>query len=159
MAAVGAAVAAAVDGAAAAADSGNQDEKPGSTRIVTIKPEGTRVKKDDIVAELDSTAFEEEERTQRIRYLQAKSYVEQAHSMLEVAEITLGEYRDGIYPQDLQLISDYIASCKIARDRAASNLKWSEDMLALSFRTPFQAKGDRAEPGADRDRPRRKPRG
>ena len=37
--------------------------------------------------------------------------------MLEVAEITLREYRDGIYPQDLQLIRQYIA---VLRDRAGS---------------------------------------
>ena len=35
-----------------------------------------------------------------IRYLQAKAWVEQARSILEVSEITLREYRDGIYPQD-----------------------------------------------------------
>ena len=127
----------------AAAVSGKTMRSPARRESSRSSPRGPAVKKDDIVAELDASAFEEEERTQRIRYLQAKSYVEQAQSMLEVAEITLREYRDGIYPQDLQLISDYIASCKIARDRAAGNLKWSEEMLALSFRTPFQTKGDR----------------
>jgi multidrug efflux pump subunit AcrA (membrane-fusion protein) len=119
------------------------EEKAGSTRIVTIKPEGTRVTAGDVVAQLDASAYVEEERTQKIRHLQAESYVKQAESMLEVSQITLREYRDGIYPQDLQLIRQYIDSCRIARDRAANNLKWSEDMLAMSFRTPFQVKGDR----------------
>jgi HlyD family secretion protein len=118
------------------------DEKPGSTRIVEILAEGSHVKAGDVVAKLDASAYEEEERSQRIRYLQARSYVEQAQSMLDVAEITLREYRDGIYPQDLQLIRQYTESCVIDRDRSSGNLKWSRDMLKLGYRTPFQVRGD-----------------
>ncbi len=96
-----------------------------------------------MVAKLDASSYEEEARTQRIRYLQAKSSVDQARSVLEVAEITLREYRDGIYPQDLQLIREYIASCEIDRTRSVNNLKWSEEMFALGFRTYFQTNADR----------------
>ena len=119
-----------------------EDEKPGLTRIVTILPEGRRVKAGDVVAQLDASAYEEEERSQKIRFLQARSYVEQAESMLEVARIALREYRDGIFPQDLQLIRQYIESCEIERSRSAGNLKWSREMLAMSYRTPFQVKSD-----------------
>ena len=62
-------------------------------------------------------AYEDEEQAQKIRYLQAKSYVEQANSLLEVAQITLKEYRDGIYPQDLQLVRQYIQTCQLEKDR------------------------------------------
>jgi HlyD family secretion protein len=117
-------------------------EKAGSTRIVTILPEGQRVKAGEVVAKLDAAAYDEAARTQRIRYLQAKASVEQCQSMLDVAEVTLREYRDGIYPQDLELIQQYIASCQIDRDRSANNYKWSSDMLALGFRTPFQKRAD-----------------
>ncbi len=119
-----------------------EEEKPGSTRIVSILPEGTRVKTGEVVARLDKSAYEDEELSQRIRYLQAESYVLQAQSMLKVAEITLEEYRDGIYPQDLQLIRHYIESCEIEKDRSSRNLKWSREMFAMSFRTKFQVKGD-----------------
>jgi multidrug resistance efflux pump len=118
------------------------EEKPGSTRIVTILPDGARVKAQEVVCELDSSALKDEEKAQLIRYLQAKSYVEQAKAIQEVNEITLREYRDGIYPQDLQLIKQYIETCQIECNRAESNLKWSRDMLKLGFRTPFQVKGD-----------------
>ncbi len=122
---------------------GGEEEKPGSTRIVTIKPEGTQVHAGDIVAQLDRSSYEEEERTQKIRHLQAKAYVDQARSMLEVAEITLREYRDGIYPQDLSLIRQYIESCEVARERAAANAKWSTEMEALGYRAKSQANADR----------------
>ena len=51
-------------------------------------------------ASLIRRAYEDEEKAQLIRYLQAKSYVEQADAILEVTKISLREYRDGIYPQD-----------------------------------------------------------
>jgi HlyD family secretion protein len=56
----------------------------------------------------------------------------------------LREYRDGIYPQDLELIRYYIESCQIEKDRAQRNLKWSRDMMALGYRTPFQVASDEA---------------
>jgi len=119
-----------------------EEEKPGSTRIVSILPDGTPVKAGQIVAELDQSALTDEEKAQRIRFLQAKSFVEQAKAIQEVNEITLREYRDGIYPQDLQLIKQYIQTCQIERDRADRNFQWSSDMLKKGYRTPFQVKGD-----------------
>ncbi len=121
---------------------GGMDEKPGSTRILEIVQEGTRVKPGDIVAKLDGAAYEDEEKAQRIRYLQAKSYVEQAASLLEVAEITLNEYRDGIFPQDLQLVRQYIQTCQLEKDRMEKNLQWSRDMQKKNYRTFYQVRGD-----------------
>ena len=45
----------------------------------------------------------------------------QVNSTLEVAKISLREYRDGIYPQDVQLIKRYIESCELDCDRLASH--------------------------------------
>jgi multidrug efflux pump subunit AcrA (membrane-fusion protein) len=121
---------------------GMGDEKPGATRILELVPEGTRVKAGDIVAKLDGAAFEDEEQAQRIRYLQAKSYVEQANAILEVNEITLREYRDGIYPQDMQLIKQYIQTCELEKSRLERSLAWSKDMHKKGYRTSFQVNGD-----------------
>ncbi len=118
------------------------DEKPGSTRIIEILPEGSRVKAGDVVCKLDSSSYEDEERAQQIRFLQAKSYLDQANSMLEVAKISLEEYRDGIYPQDQQLVRQYTQTCELDKDRLERNLKWSEDMFKKNFRSAFQVKGD-----------------
>ncbi len=106
----------------AAAAGGGADEKPGSTRILEIVQEGSRVKTGDIVAKLDGATYEDEEQAQKIRFLQAKSYVEHANSMLEVSLITLKEYREGIYPQDLQLVRQYIQTCQLEADRLGAKL-------------------------------------
>jgi len=118
------------------------DEKPGSTRIVEIVPEGTRVKKGDIVCKLDSSTYEDEERVQQSRYESAKAYVKQAEQILGVNEITLEEYDKGIYPNDLDLIRQYIETCKLNLDRAKRTMDWSHDMLKKGFRAPYQVVAD-----------------
>ena len=120
-----------------------EQEKAGSTTIVDIVPEGTKVKAGDIICVLDSSAYQDEEQAQHIRHLQAKSYVEQANAILEVNLITQREYRDGIYPQDVQLIRQYIQTCQLEHDRLQRNYAWSQDMYKKGYRTHFQVNGDR----------------
>lgn len=117
-------------------------ELAGSTRIIMIKPEGEQVSAGEVVCELDSAAFRDEVIAQRIRYDQAKAWLIQAKSILEVNEISLREYRDGIYKQDLQLVRQYLASCRIEEDRARKNLDWSRDVFQKGFRAPSQYQAD-----------------
>jgi multidrug resistance efflux pump len=119
-----------------------EEEKPGSTTIVEIAPEGTKVKAGEVVCRLDASTFEDEEKSQLIRYLQAKSYVDQAQSILEVNEITLREYREGIYPQDLMLCRQYVTTCKMELDRLTHNAEWSVAMQKKGYRTYYQSRGD-----------------
>lgn len=123
-------------------NTGQPEEKPGSTRIISILPEGTKVKKGQIVCELDSASFRDELKAQRIRHLQAKAWVEQAKAILEVNQITLREYRDGIYPQDLELVRHYINSCQIEYDIAARNFIWSNEMTKKGLRAHSQLIAD-----------------
>lgn len=122
---------------------GDREERAGSTRILWILPEGSEVKAGDVVCELDSAAFRDELRAQEVRYLQAKAWVDQAAAILEVNKITYREYRDGIYPQDLQLIRQYIQTCQIERERAEGNVKWSQGMADQHLRTAAQLRADK----------------
>jgi HlyD family secretion protein len=117
-------------------------EKPGSTRVISIVDEGTRVKTGDILCELDSSKFREEMKAQQIRYLQAKSWVEQARLILDVNLITLREYQEGVYPQDVQLVHQYMVACKIEEERAHKNLEWSKLTAAQGYRSPNQVQAD-----------------
>jgi HlyD family secretion protein len=121
---------------------GGMMEKPGSTRIISILDEGKKVKAGDVVCELDSAAFKDELQAQRIKWAQAKSVVEQVGTVLEVNEITLKEYRDGVYPQDAQLIRQYLITCTVEADRAKKNLVWSKKTGAKGFRAPSQVQAD-----------------
>lgn len=121
---------------------GGMQERPGSTRIIRIAPQGTRVKAGDVVCELDSAEFVTELQAQKIRYLQAESWVEQARSILEVNLISQKEYEQGIYPQDTQLIRQYLTSCQIEEERARKNYLWSKETGAKGYRTPSQVEAD-----------------
>ena len=121
---------------------GGQAEMAGSTRIISIRPEGEPVAAGEVVCELDSSAFQDEVIAQKIRYDQAKAWVTQARSILEVNEISLREYRDGIYKQDLQLVRQYLSSCRTEEDRARNNLTWSKEVYLKGFRALSQYQAD-----------------
>jgi multidrug efflux pump subunit AcrA (membrane-fusion protein) len=114
------------------------EEKPGSTRIVTILPEGTNVKAGEVVCTLDSSAFEDELRAQTIRKIQAEAWVEQARAIYDVTVITYREYKEGIYPQDVQLIKQYIETCRKEEERAKSALEWTRGMAEKGLQTGSQ---------------------
>jgi HlyD family secretion protein len=121
---------------------GGGQGRAGSTSILSIVPEGTVVKEGDIVCVLDSSAFRDELQAEVIKYLQAEAWLKQARDILEVNDISLREYRDGIYVQDLSLIKQYVTMCKIEQDRATRNLAWSEATYKKKYRAASQLQAD-----------------
>lgn len=114
----------------------------GSTKIISILPEGTIVKPGDLVAELDSATFRTELESQKIRVTGVKSDLEQVKKTLEVAEISLEEFRDGVFPQDKMLLNQYIAQCELRTNQSQKNLAWSKDQTARGLRSETQLKAD-----------------
>ncbi|HEY2159354.1 MAG TPA: efflux RND transporter periplasmic adaptor subunit, partial [Isosphaeraceae bacterium] len=53
------------------------------------------------------------------------------------------EYRDGIYPQDIQLIRQYIVQCETAAQRARTTEAWSREVLEKKFRAQAQYQADK----------------
>ncbi|WP_235905149.1 efflux RND transporter periplasmic adaptor subunit [Tautonia marina] len=126
-------------------DRGNNDfeERAGSTRIIWLIDEGTRVEPGELVCELDSAPFVDELATQRIRHAQALSWVKQAETIFQVAEIELREYRDGIYLQDIRLVDQYLENCRTKEQEARSTYEWSQDLFRQGLRSESQLLGDR----------------
>ena len=81
-------------------------------------------------------------RAQQIRYIEAKAIVEQAKAVEEVSLISLKEYEEGIYPQDVQLIRQYLTTCKLDAERAQKSYEWSKATNALGYRTAGQLLAD-----------------
>ena len=120
----------------------SQNSSTGSTRILWIADEGTRVKPGDIVAKLDSAAFVDERQAQLIRVVQARSWVEQAERVLEVTKIALLEYEKGIFLQDQLLIDQYIESCQTQVEKSRADLAWARGVVRKGLRSDIQFKAD-----------------
>lgn len=114
----------------------------GSTKIISILPEGTSVKPGDLVAELDSATFRTALESQKIRVTGVKSDLEQVKKTLEVAEIGLEEFRDGVFPQDKMLLNQYIAQCELRTNQSMKNLAWSKDQVSKGLRSETQLRAD-----------------
>jgi len=117
---------------------------PAPPMIVSILPEGSRVKAGAAVCQLDSSVFRDALPIQQIRYVQAKAWVEQARATLEANEIACREYEEGILPQDVEQVKQHITICELERDRAQRNLNWSRAVAAKGFRTLPQVDADDA---------------
>jgi HlyD family secretion protein len=92
--------------------SSNQDvycNVEGSVTIIKIASEGTKVKKGDIVCELDSAALKDTLINQRITAESAKANYQNAKLTREVAEIAVVEYKEGIFVQDLATVEGEIS--------------------------------------------------
>lgn len=125
-------------------------ERQGSTRIISLVPEGTLVTAGDVVCELDSAPLRDELQAQSIRWEQAQSWVNQAKEILKVARISYLEYKDGIYPQDLQQVEKYIEICEIQLKQAVDLVSWSRNMASKSMLGMSQVKA--SEYGEERSR-------
>ena len=63
-------------------------------------------------------------------------------AMLEVSELSLAEYKDGILPQDKQLVRRYIETCKLDQSKTENTLEWSQKVVRKGFRTQAQFQAD-----------------
>ncbi len=117
---------------------------PPAPTILSIIPEGSRVKAGEVVCKLDSSALQDALVVQKLRYVQAKAWVEQAKFILAADEIALREFEAGVLPQDIQLVRQNIGICEIEKARAKRNLAWSRSAFAKGFRSEAQVDADSA---------------
>ena len=105
----------------------------GQTTIITIVAEGTRVKKGEIVCELDSAALKDQLTNQIITTKGADAAYQNAKLTREVAEIAVEEYTEGIYKQEKETAQGEIALAKSDRKRAEDRLVWSNSMYKKGY--------------------------
>jgi RND family efflux transporter MFP subunit len=114
--------------AAASEDVYSQVE--GWTTILHLVPEGTRVKKGDLIAELDAANLRDQLVNQEIAASRAQADYENALTTRRVAEIAVKEYELGAHPQEVAAIeaenlnaelSVQMAKDRVERTRRARN--------------------------------------
>ncbi len=95
----------------------------GTTTIIRIVPEGTQVKKGDVLCELDSAALKDQLVNQKITTKSAEAAFEDARIAHEIAEIARREYVDGIYPQEHARVRNAINTARLALQQAETRLE------------------------------------
>ena len=116
--------------------SNNEDvycQVEGQTTIISIIPEGKRVKKGDLVCELDSATLSDSLTNQVIATKGAEASYQNAKLTREVAEIAVTEYVDGIFKQEHETAKGEIALAESDRKRAEDRLVWSNNMFIKGY--------------------------
>lgn len=111
--------------------------------ILKIVPEGTRVKKDDFLVELDSSALQEELMSQQILVNTSHALVVEAQNVYETALIAKQEYLEGTFVQEKQTIESEIFVAEEDLSRATEYLAYSEKLAAKGYVNELQLQADR----------------
>jgi RND family efflux transporter MFP subunit len=105
----------------------------GGTTIISIVPEGQRIKKGDILCQLDSAALKDQLVNQRITTKSAEANFLNARLTREVAEIAVREYKEGVFVQDKQTVDGEIKLAESDRVRAEDRLDWADRMFKKGY--------------------------
>jgi HlyD family secretion protein len=114
----------------------NQDvlcQVEGSTTIISIQPEGTKVKKGELVCELDSASLKDSLTNQKIATQGAEASFQNARLTREVAEISVKEYEEGIFLQDEATIKGEIKLAESDLARSADRVDWANRMYEKGY--------------------------
>jgi HlyD family secretion protein len=132
----------------------------GRTSIITLIPEGTRVKKGDLLVELDVSNLLDNKIDQEIRVQnaeaahisakenfavvenQAESDIDKAHLTLEFAKLDLKKYLDGEYPNKFKEATGRITLAEEELARVQETLKWSTTLFAEKYISQTELKAD-----------------
>jgi HlyD family secretion protein len=139
-----------------------KNEVEGRTSIITLIPEGTRVKKGDLLVELDASTLEDTKIDQEIRvqnneaaYINAKENLavvkNQSQSDIDVAKLTfefaqqdLKKYNDpnGQYRNELAAAQNAITVATEEKTRAQETLQWSERLFKEKYISQTELQAD-----------------
>jgi RND family efflux transporter MFP subunit len=117
----------------------------GRTTIIQIVPEGTPVKKGQIVCQLDSAALKDQLVNQKITVKSAEANYQNAKLSREVAEIAVLEYREAIFKQDLATLKDEVVAAESAIQKADTRLKRTE-LARKRLHEAVEKKGETTSP-------------
>jgi HlyD family secretion protein len=114
----------------------------GTSTILYVVPEGTRVAKGQLVCLLDTDRARESLEDQRITTRQAEANYMQARLTREVAEVAVKEYEIGTFKQQLETINGDIALAQADLSRAQDRFEWAKKMAEKKYVSPAQLVSD-----------------
>lgn len=132
----------------------------GKTNILSIVPEGTHVKKGDLMIKLDASGLEDQKMQQQITVLnveatfiharenlvvaksQADSDIAKAKLDYNFARVDLNKYLRGEYPQELQQAEAEITVAREEFERVRDKLEWSQRLSREGYITRNELQAD-----------------
>jgi len=105
----------------------------GASTLLTVVPDGSRVKKGDVLATLDSSAYEELLRQQRMTVERARADHHQGELELDVARLAINEYRNGLMDETIKDHQRLIALAEAEVSRSKDRLDWATKMNAKGY--------------------------
>lgn len=137
-----------------------KNQVAGTTTIIYLIPEGTQVKKGDLLVELDASQFEDNRTKQQITVMNAEAAFIRARENLEVvrnqnesdiakaelahrfAEQDLVKYQEGEYPRELQKAEADINVAREELQRARDKFEWSARLAGEGYLTRTELQAD-----------------
>jgi len=105
----------------------------GASTILSVIPDGTKVKKGDILCELDSSEYVEMLRQQRMTVTRSLSDHRQAELDLEVARMAVDEFKKGTLVESLKELAGVVALGEASQERMSDRLTWARRMLEKGY--------------------------
>jgi HlyD family secretion protein len=115
----------------------------GASTLIWIAPEGTHVRRGDVLARLDGATYEELLRQQSIVVEQAKASHLQARLDYEIAQLAVREYLEGTVQETVQGMEGSIALARSDVSRAQERLEWTQKMNQKGYASIAQIVTDR----------------
>ncbi len=114
----------------------------GASSIIDVVPEGTEVKKGDVICRLDSSDYEELVRQQELNVARVRSDHLVAELNLDLSKRALEEFKEGLMKQTLR---DYDLQITLARSELQRNddrVAWDRRMLDKGYVSKAQVASD-----------------
>jgi HlyD family secretion protein len=105
----------------------------GASTILSLIPDGTRVRRGDVLCRLDASEYEELVRQQQMNVVRADADHQRARLDVEIAQMAVREFLEGTMPQVLKDYDGRIVLAQSDLERATDRLTWSRRMLEKGY--------------------------
>lgn len=131
------------EGAIESSDNRNVDCKvAGGTSILSIVPDGSYVKEGDELVRLDSSQIEENINAQTIKVEGSRAGLIDSEKQLATAKISVREYEEGVFQQDLEKAEGEIQIALQNLKSAENTFQFTKTMARKGYATQLQRDAD-----------------
>lgn len=113
-----------------------------ASTVLWLVPEGSVVKKDEVIARLDANEYEELVRQQLVKVEASRALAAAAAEDVRTAELAVVEYREGVLKVQTSLYNAQVVTAEATLDRARERVAWAQRMVGKTYLAPSQAYDD-----------------